>query len=113
MSDYHQTSGPHYERLAKKLREQNAKAQSELASATGSAAGNKLSDGTEILRDESTATTRWVLYRHGQTGTLNLAIVQGKNKVTVSIANLHYLFDKWFDGGKPQNMGAETRPQKP
>jgi hypothetical protein len=74
------------------------------AEARGSAAGGTLQDGTQILRDEITATTRWVLYRHGQTGTLNLAIVQGKNKVTVSIANLHYLFDKWFDGVKPQNI---------
>ena len=57
----------------------------------GSDAVEVLKDGTEILHDETTSSTRWVLYRHYKTKGLNLAIVQGDQKVSVGIGNLKYL----------------------
>ena len=57
----------------------------------GSDAVEVLEDGTEILHDETTSSTRWVLYRHYKTKCLNLAIVQGDQKVSVGIGNLKHM----------------------
>jgi hypothetical protein len=68
-----------------------AQAESELAPARGSATGEVLEDGTEILHDQTTETTRWVLYRHHKTKGLNIALVQHGNKVSVTVKNLKYM----------------------
>jgi len=73
------------------------------APATGSAAGEELTDGTQILHDESTTSTRWVLYRHSKTKTLNLAIVQGREKVSVSVKNLRYMLEVVVPEHEPPN----------
>lgn len=56
----------------------------------------KLSDGTEILLDHSTETTRWVIYRKPNTRKpgLQLALVQGRNQVSVSVRNLQCLMQQ-------------------
>lgn len=62
--------------------------------ASSSATVEILKDGTEILHDQTTTTTRWVLYRHQKTKGLNLAIAQGDQKVSVGIENLKYLMNE-------------------
>lgn len=53
-----------------------------------------LADGSEILEDYPTETTRYVLYRHGRTGNLNIAIQQGDNIVSVRTHNLRFLLSE-------------------
>lgn len=73
------------------------------AAPAGSAAGEVLADGTQILHDQSTSTTRWVLYRHHQTNKLNLAIVQGREEVSVSINNLRHMLEVIVPQHEPPN----------
>lgn len=80
------------------------------APATGSAAGEVLSDGTRILFDETTATTRWVLYLHHESKRMNVAIVQNRNAVSVGIENLRHLLDVVVPQHEPPNNQAEPLP---
>lgn len=91
-----------------KITEPTEAARSQFAEARGSAAGEVLSDGTQILHDQSTSTTRWVLYRHHQTNKLNLAIVQGREKVTVSINNLRHMLEVIVPQHEPPNKVSAT-----
>jgi hypothetical protein len=53
-----------------------------------------LEDGTEILHDQTVGHTHWCLYRHPQTKTLNVAITQYANVVSVEISNLRVLLNE-------------------
>ena len=48
-------------------------------------------DDAEVLYDQRTETTRWVLWRHRTSRKLNLAIVQGNQVVSVNVGNLLFL----------------------
>ncbi len=53
-----------------------------------------LEDGTEVLYDTRTDTTRWTVWRHHESKELCLALCQGDNKVTVDLKNIRTLMDK-------------------
>lgn len=53
-----------------------------------------LSDGTEILFEAETPTTKWTLWKSAETGNLNLALVQNGDLVTVSTKNLRHFVEK-------------------
>ena len=55
---------------------------------------HKLDDGTEVLSDLTIETTRWILWRHAETKTLQLLIVQDENLVSVGIKNLQFMLTK-------------------
>lgn len=52
-----------------------------------------LEDGTEVLFDRTTETTRWTIWRNAETGRLNLAITQKGKFVSVTLDNLRRLLD--------------------
>jgi len=65
--------------------------------------GVELEDGSIILEDYPTETTRYVLYRHGKTGNLNMLIQQGENCVSIRTHNLRFLLKELVAKHEPPN----------
>lgn len=71
--------------------------------------GVELEDGSIILEDYPTETTRYVLYRHGKTGNLNMLIKQGDNCVSIRTHNMRFLLKELVAKHEPPN-DPDQRP---
>ena len=67
-----------------------------------------LDDGTEVLYDIRTPTTRWTLWRHAETKHLCLALTQHNKSVTVDIRNVRELLTNVVPRYEATNIKADA-----